>query len=91
MSRRSNYSAEEKIKIATISVMTVTAWPRTPSSPRPTDVPQNLIDAIVESNHPRKDYIIDCKLEFAGPHNANSDYDLLRESLSWYLYRIQLQ
>ena len=43
------------------------------------DVPENLIQAIVESNRTRKDYIADRVLEIAGAYEANEAYDPSRE------------
>lgn len=43
------------------------------------DVPENLIQAIVESNRTRKDYIADKVLEIAGAYGANSIWDADRE------------
>ena len=43
------------------------------------DVPENLIQAIVESNRTRKDFIAERVLELTGAYTGSSDYDPARE------------
>ena len=42
-------------------------------------MPENLIEAIVESNRTRKDFIADRVLDIAGGYGANSEYDIAKE------------
>lgn len=43
------------------------------------DVPENIIEAIVESNRTRKDFIDERVLEIAGGYEANAEYDAQKE------------
>ena len=56
------------------------------------NVPENLIEAIVESNRTRKDYIADAVLRKAGYYNDNSSYDAGRErSCTVGVYRLTMK
>lgn len=43
------------------------------------DVPENIIEAIFESNRTRKDFIAERVLEIAGGYEANAEYDAQKE------------
>ena len=43
------------------------------------DVPENIIEAIVESNRTRKDFIAERVLKIAGGYEANAEYDAQKE------------
>lgn len=56
------------------------------------EVPENLIEAIVEANRTRKDYIADRVLQMAGYYDANSTWDSSKEKLCTVgVYRLTMK